>query len=296
MKNSSILCLIGASMAAPLAQAEIYELLPGETISELLHNRLGITPIYQGYLQKVLKFNNLTMEDTKKLPQGTKIALPSDEHKLPVPTPSVKSPAPPASTASYSYFIESGPTIEIMSGNRPAVFSSSFFYPHLNLGVIRNTDSWSHQLQATLAYITVDQDQYLLGENQLFNKGLEYQVTKKEKKLNPGLIAAFENTTLIAVTADRKNYRLRNPYLFSFGPNLNWHTRRTHTDLTALYSPGTAVDSDHQLNYAFKISGQSYYRLKNGHEVGLQGQYGYYQIEEARIKKLIFSGSYRINF
>ena len=64
--------------------SEGYELRPGESVSELLY-RLNMSPMYDnGFLDEILKYNNLTRKSARRLKPGTIILLPERFSVTPV--------------------------------------------------------------------------------------------------------------------------------------------------------------------------------------------------------------------
>ena len=67
----------------------VYSLEKGQTISGLLHDQLGISPIYgKGKaLSEVLRFNSLSFKQARALPAGHVIKVPDHMIKKEVPDP-----------------------------------------------------------------------------------------------------------------------------------------------------------------------------------------------------------------
>lgn len=78
-KQSAFPLLLTITLTEP-ALAEVHYLQQNESVSELLYNRIKISPIYRGgLLKKVLDENGISQEKSLKLRTGTPIKIGLDQ-------------------------------------------------------------------------------------------------------------------------------------------------------------------------------------------------------------------------
>ena len=305
--------LLAVLTISPVAIAETYYLQKNETVSELLYNRLKITPIYKGgYLNRVLQHNNLTLEQTKSLPEGTAINLPdvASESDI-IASPAVDStpaeepvevtesepvaePEAASQPAKHSFYVGAGAAVEQMKGDiDPASFSSTYFYPQAKIGFFRESEHLLHQVEGSLSYVTFKKDQYMEGNNALVNAGLFYQILKKQNQFRWGFKVSGENTTLIVSNQDADGYKLKNPFFFSLGPTLQWQGSKVLTELNLSYLPSQTVDSDNDLKSGLGGQLAGFFPVGEKLQLGIFGSYFRNEVEDTEITKATLGSTLR---
>lgn len=283
--------------------SQVYYLKANETVSELLYNRLKVSPIYRnGYLEKVLKYNNISREGSTALPQGTEIRLPHSEvvEEVQKPKEEEKNPEPEdLKTESQflpilkSYYVEVAATLENFNGDIGlANINSTFLYPNFELGHIRTKGEYSQIFEVSLSYVVLSEDPYLAGKNKILNAGLNYQILKHQADWRYGLRLKYENTTLILDAESGENYKLENPLYFSFGPSFQWHRSKFFHEANLFYTPPSSND----LKFALGVEASSYYSIGDQRQVGILLGYSHYKIAEDPIQGTFLGGSFKWNF
>lgn len=295
--------VLATLMVTPSVWSQVYYLKANETVSELLYNRLKVTPIYRnGYLDKVLKHNNLSRETSKALPQRTEIRLPPpeivEEVQKPkevekIPEPEVFKAESPSLPILKSYYVEAVAILENLSWDiESANINSTFLYPRFELGHIRTKGEYTQVFEASLSYVVLTEDPYLEGKSKVLNAGLNYQILKHQADWRYGLKFKYENTTLILGAKSGENYKLENPLYFSIGPSLQWHNSKFFHEANLFYTP----PSNNDLKFALGVEASSYYSIGNQGQVGILLGYSHYKIAEDPIQGTFLGGSFRWNF
>ncbi len=296
-------------LISPLVLGEVYTLNKNETVSNLLYDRLKISPIYKGgYLRKVLEFNNLNYDTSKTLAVGTRIRLPStieqrtepiivkeNPEQLTVYSPE-ELPATPeiVEPGKKSFYVSATPTVEMLKGNiEPSEFSSTFFYPKVHTGLIYDGANNRQILEGSIAYVTFKKDQYQQGANSLVNGCLFYQFLKKQNAFYYGLKLNAEKTTLVVTTEDQTKYSIKNPLIFSFGPSLQWQGSKYLSEVNVLFASTQKVDSNNNLKSSLGLQASSYRALKQNTQIGLTGGYSHNKVEDTVIHKVSLGVSMR---
>lgn len=298
MKKSSQLAL-ATLLISPTLLANVYFLEKNETVSELLYNRLKISPIYRGgYLKKVLDYNKLDLETSKTLPKGTAITLPVDDQPSQIaeatepsevvdaPEVAVEEPVVVQDQGKNSFYLGANAIVESMNGNiEPTSYSTVFLYPQLRLGAFRETENYLQQLEGSLSYITFEKDKYMVGDNQLLNLGLTYQLLRKQNQFRYGLKVAGENTTLVISTSDDAGYRLKNPFFLSVGPSIQWQGLKSLSEVVFLYTPSQKIDSDNKMSQGLSLQLSSYRPFTERLSLGVMGGYTQHEVENVALHK-----------
>jgi hypothetical protein len=279
---------------SPAILAKVYTLNKNETVSELLYNRLKISPIYRnGYLQKVLDFNHLSPKASKSLPIGTKIQLPPAikeitkevTSELNIPSPKHTEPEVLRAT-NTSFYFGVRPTVEIIKGDiKPSEITSTFFYPHTHIGFSYESMNFIHTLEGSMSYVSFKRDQYLEGDNNFLNGGLFYQILKKQKNVNCGVKLNAENSMLVISSENHSNYSMKNPFIISIGPSAQWQSAKFSNEVNFLYSPFQQFDTNNDLQGSLGAQGSSYRPLGDNTQIGVVGAYSHNKLEDTVIHK-----------
>lgn len=295
-----------------VAMSETHYLKKDESVSELLYNRLKISPIYRGgYLNKVLEYNQLNFEKSKTLPEGKEIKLPGSEtfasETAPEVTPdpvadvpveenhkdNIYSPTPGV----LKPYVTLNAMIESMSGDiEPASFSSTYFFPQLKFGFFHDSEKIIHQVEAGASYVTFKKDKYMEGDNALTNGHVFYQILKKQSQFRWGLKISGDSSTMIVSIPDGSGYKLKNPFLLSFGPSFQWQGAKILSELNLLYSPSHEVDKNNDLKNALGAQASGYYPLSEKLQIGAIGSYSQLNVEDTPVRKFTVGGSLRYFF
>jgi hypothetical protein len=251
---------------------EVYELNPGETVSDLLVNRLKHNIIYRNhYLQEILKYNNLNLRIARRLRIGKEIKIPSTvidhivekevspipdmESLTPVqeiaPTPS-QDPSP--ATAVFNRWLRFGGVFETLTGKSmgnsvPNDYSLVVVRPILGLGFEGRKDD--HELYTSIdtSLVKLSDDSLRIGRDSFFLAagGLLYR-----KRLNEdwafGAIAEYGKEIYIEVKTNQK-YEIQTPWILGFGPHFNYK----NLGLSYLFVPNQKIVANQTSKENYKI-------------------------------------------
>jgi hypothetical protein len=292
-------------LLSPAVLAKVYTLNKNETVSELLYNRLKISPIYRGgYLKKVLGFNHLTLNDSKSLPVGKKIRLPraiAEKAVKVAPELNIQQDNQPepvvATTANKSFYVGFKPTVEIIKGDiGTAEIISTFYYPQTHIGFVYESADFVQILEGSITYVTFKRDQYLEGKNNFLNGGIFYQILKKKNNFFYGLKLNAKNSMLVVSSEKHANYSIKNPLIISIGPSVQWQVAKYSNEVTFLYAPSQQVDANNDLKSSLGVQASSYRPLGYDTQIGIVGGYSHNQVEDTVIHKASVGISIRWHF
>lgn len=295
--------------------AQTYHLQNNETVSQLLYDRLNISPIYRGgLLKKVLEYNNLDEEAARSLSVGYEIKVPegvltseiapeavtqtpTENPKLapePEVTPDLKEASNPST---YTFYAAAKPTIEMMQGKiEPSSFDATLFYPAIDLGLIYESDLYRQIVEGSINYLTIEKDQYQTGGQNFINAGLSYQFLKKIQSFALGVRVQGKNNPLVVTAEDNATYSLKNPFMFFLGPSLQWQKNDYLTEVNLMYAPSQKVNSHNELKNSLGIEASVYKNLNKRSQLGLFGNFSQNNIEDSEFQKTSFGASYRYFF
>lgn len=312
-KESALPLLLTITLTVP-ALAEIHYLQENESVSELLYNRLKISPIYRGgLLKKVLNENGISQEKSLKLRTGTPIKIgeelpvaaeasaePESQPEAVEPTVVPEETAAvvdPTTPKKYGSFVQLNAGMEYLSGNvEPSKFSSFYFNPQLKLGFEIEGSDYYQRLEASVIYVSFAKDKYMKGKNNFFNPGASYQLLKKFNSFHFGGKISADSAVQVVGSEAGDHYRLRNPLLLSAGPVLNWHGDKILGEFSVLYIPKQEVDSDNDLKYGLATQASFFKPITEKLKLGINLGYGLSEIEKTQIQRASASAAARYNF
>lgn len=268
--NSSVFALGLAFVGPALAQHTSYYLNKNETVSQLLYDRLKISPIYRsGALKKILKYNNLSEASSKNLSPGTEIKIPAEflveqPKEVSEPVEVAKEPLPETKVEEapeehfeidFKKWVALGvkPTLINGSGkNDNTSFALYIVKPDLETGV--SFTHSRHFLKASIngGYIYLAKDEKRAGQQSfLLGEGhLTYNYLFSDFGIGPKL---SYGQRMVFITTPNNKYELLSPWLMGVGPSIRWK----NLELSYLVYPekkiksGTKTDSNKSfaLNY-----------------------------------------------
>lgn len=267
----------------PLAFSASYYLNSNETVSELLSDRLKIKPIYEnGYLDKVLKHNNLTRAQAKRLPVGFEIRLPDENQTPEVSEVSPEMAQPVAVEETPAEVVEAAPeptpepepepTAEVHVNQRIGL---SFFLDQQK-GEGENNDTTSsitmgrpdlsyeirgnrtqHEFWARLgaSYLKLASDDKRESGDSFFlgDSALQYSYDIGSF-LSLGLRGKYGQDTYLSESGE-ENYKINNPWIYGVGPVMKLGNHR-NWQLTYLIIPEQNVRGSlkSKSNYDLKLT------------------------------------------
>lgn len=210
-----------------------YYLNQGESLSELLYNRLEISPIYRnGYLKEVLIYNNLDEESAKKLPPGTPIKLPGLDKKVTKkeqssekenPTAEIVSPSSTSFTEWRQRF-GLGVAFDIFNGKEkssPVEYSSNALRPVLEYKISRYFGEDEFSILLNASYMMFQKDESRIGDDSFFSSQVEISYLKIFlNSISAGPSIRYGNSIYFEKDSSGSNYRIINPWLYSIGGQL----------------------------------------------------------------------------
>lgn len=300
-KQSRYLAFLFATFS-PVLLAEEYTLVKNESISQLLYDRLKISPIYKnGYLKKVLQYNDLTEKQSRSLPPGTIIYLPPSkkhaEEKIIPKTPEAEVVKVVSENNVGSFYVGLTTAVEMIDADiEPSQFTSTFLYPQVHVGYISESKTYAHKVEASASYVNFKKDEYLSGDNQILNAGLFYQLLKKQNDFRYGLKLSLENSLLPITSEDQSSYEIKNPLLYSVAPSIQWKRNKYITEVNLPYSPSQTIDSHNDLKNGLGVQVLIFRDLSETYQLGILGQYSKSTTTQADILKKSLGISVRYHF
>lgn len=253
-----------------LGEADTYFLNEKETVSDLLYNRLKISPIYRsGYLKKTLDYNNLDFQRAQKLKIGTEIKLPSGlpagtlaiepetkSEAVPVVEPSVETEVEEVSTPNRTTFKQkwiAGFVFEYLKGkSSDSSFSIQVTRPTLSYYLEKTFNDHSFEMQLTGSYFYLFADENRVGPNSnpLGEAALGYSYSFRPN-FSAGLKGQYENEFYLQAKGGDK-YQILFPWVYSVGPMVKFGSQQDWT-LSYLVLPGQSIRSGLKTKHNYNL-------------------------------------------
>lgn len=256
-----ILGLFIISAAQVLGQSKTYVLKKNETISELLYKRLKITPIYNGFLKKVLIFNQMDEESAKKLRPGQIVILPDDvsvtENKSPEVTPNevTNELTYQLLWTNKTYFGFFG-TYSYLNGggtnDSSPSFSSHLIRPDLSLRRTHENSKLLFLGEAKVGYQSVASDSEQISGNNIWLAGaLVRGLWKADQTFRLGFDVAWSQNLFI-LPANSEQYKILKPWILATGPRFEVGEKNI-LGLSVSLKPAQAITGSVKLERTFNI-------------------------------------------
>lgn len=290
MRESFRLTGLSISCFTAAALGSEYFLRPGETVSNLLFNRLNIKPIYSknGVLEQVLKSNGLTLEKAKKLPVGYPIFITGDKSPSedspkeqiktisePIPEETLNLPEPILNELPTRYVILDGSLNyfsfkgEGSNGN----INGATVYPKVGANFIHYSSKYIFKAGTHLAVYYFIDDSANRGKTGFILPSFEGNALKRIGPVNIGLMASYKSHIFFKSYNDA-TYELKSPWFYSLGPQIEWQYQSNLLGFKYQYLPTQNLGSNqkakantsYNLNYSRIISQEL--------RLGLEGELG----------------------